>query len=138
MQVYKGVFGGKGLELVLSSPKFITCLMFQILGDLLSETDVSIKAGADGCTSLSNLIDILEGLGDAFVAIAQLVHVTGELLAEGQGCSILSMSPTNLNNIVEFSPLGIERVSQSIKLGQESLVNLENGGDMHNRGEYII
>ena len=72
------------------------------------------------------------------MAVAKLVHVTRELLAKGQRCSILSMSSTNLDNIVEFGSLGIERVSKSFKLGQESLVNLENGSDMHDRGEYII
>ena len=66
------------------------------------------------------------------------MHVTRELLAEGQGRGILSMSSTNLDNIVEFGSLGIERVSKSFKLGQKSLINLENGSDMHNRGEHII
>ena len=138
MQVYKSIFSSKRLKLIRSSPEFIACLLLEVLSDLLSKADISVEACAYGRTSLSNLIDILKRLSDAFVAVAQLVHVTRKLLAEGQGRGILSMSPTDLYNIVEFSPLGIKRVSKSFKLGQKSLVDFENGGDMHDRGEDII
>ena len=70
MQVYKSVFGGKRLKLIRCSPEFITCLILKVLSNLLSETFISVETGSDGRTSLSNLIDILKGLSDAFVAVA--------------------------------------------------------------------
>ena len=111
MEVHEGVFGSQGLELVLRSSKFITCLLLEVLGDLLSEALIGVEAGADGRTSLRDLVDVLEGLGDAFVTVAQLVDVTGELLAEGQRRGILGMSPSNLDDVVELGPLRIESVS---------------------------
>ena len=78
--MHQSVLGGKSLKLVGSSRKLVTGLEFQIFCNLLSKAFVCVQTSADSCTSLSNLIDILQGLLNTHVTVAQLVDVSRELL----------------------------------------------------------
>lgn len=59
MKVHESVLGGQSFELVGSCAEVVTSLLLEVLRDLLSEALVSVKTGADGGTTLSDLIDIL-------------------------------------------------------------------------------
>ena len=82
MEVHQRVLAGESLELVGSGSKIVSSLLFEVISDLLGESDVCVQTGSDCGASLSNLVDVFKGLNYAHVAVAQLVHVSGELLAK--------------------------------------------------------
>ena len=59
------------------------------------------------------------------------MDISRELLTEGQWCRILSMRPADLNDIIEFSTLLVHYLSQGSELWQKTLVDFEDGGNMH-------
>jgi len=137
-QVDEGVLTSEGLELVGRSHEWVASLFLQVVSDCLSESGESVQAGSDSGASLSNLVDVLESLLNSFVVVLQLMDVGGELLTESERSGILSVSATNLDDVCELVPLGSELVSESLQLGQESLVNLKHSCDVHDGWESII
>lgn len=116
MKVDEGILGGQGLEFVGGSFEFISSLDFQVFSDLLGEALIGVEASTNGGTTLSNFVDILQGLLDTHMAITKLVHITREFLTKSQRSGILSMGSADLDNIIELSSLSIKHVSKSSKL----------------------
>ena len=134
----QSILCSESLELVGSSAEVISSLSFEVFSDLLSKANVRVKASADSSSTLRNLVDILKALGDASLAIAKLVHISRELLTEGQRCGILGVGATNLHNVVELGALGVQDFGECGKLGEQALVDLEHGSDVHDRWERVI
>jgi len=111
VQVDESVFGGQSLKLVRSGHEWETSLSLQGCCNFFSESFVGVESSADGCATLGKLVDVLEALLNAHVAIAELVNVTRELLTKSQRSGILSVSSSNLDDIIEFSALGIKNIS---------------------------
>ena len=108
----KGILGRQSFELVGRSSEIVTSLLLQGSRNLLSKASVSVETSADGGASLSDLVHILQALLNAQLAIFQLVHITREFLAQGERRCILSVSSTNLHDVVEFGALSIKGCSQ--------------------------
>lgn len=98
---------------------------------MLSKANIGVEAGADGCTTLGNLMDVFKRLNDSLVAIAQLVHVGRELLTEGQWSRILSVGAADFDDVLIILTLKLEGIGQGGQLRQKTLVDLEDGSDVH-------
>ena len=72
----KSILGGESLKLVGSSSELVSSLLLEVLGNLLSESNVSVETSANSGTTLGNFVNILEGLNDALVAVFELVNVS--------------------------------------------------------------
>jgi hypothetical protein len=132
MQVDESILSCQSFEFVGSCAEVVPGLLLKVLSNLLGKTLKGVKTSADGGTALCDLINILQGLSDTFVTIAQLVDIAGEFLSESQRSGILSMGATDLNYIVKLGPLGIHDIDQALQLGQKSLIDLEDSSDVHN------
>lgn len=137
-EVHKRVLGSESLELVVSSSKGVAGILGQVLGNSLSETDVGVETSADSSASLGDLVHIIKRLNNTLLALLQLVDVGAKLLTEGQGSSILSVGTANLDNVRELVALQGEGLSETDQLGQEALISLQNGRDVHDRGEGVV
>ena len=131
MKAYKGILRGKSFKLIRCSSEVITSFLLQVLCNLLCEADVSIETSSYGSATLSQLIHISQCLCDSSFAVCELVDISRELLTEGQWCRILSMRSADLHDIIELCTFLVQYCSQVSKLGQEPLVDFEDGGDMH-------
>lgn len=65
------------------------------------------------------------------MAIAKLVHVARELLSKSERSGVLGVGATNLDDVVEFSALSVKNFNQACEFGQETLIDLKDGSDMH-------
>lgn len=115
--MHKRVLAGEGLELVGGSDEGITSLLSKVLGNLLCETDVGVKPGSNRSTTLGNLINIFKGLSYALKIVLKHVHVAGEFLSKGDGCGVLGVGPTNLNDVRKLVTLGRKSIDKSVQLG---------------------
>ena len=131
MKVHKGILGGQSFELVWCGSELITSFISQVLCNLFCEADVSIETSTYSSATLSQLIHISQGLFDTSFAICELVNISRELLPEGQRCRILSVCPANLHDMIEVSTFLVQNVGQGSELGQKTLVDLQDSGDMH-------
>lgn len=135
-----GVVGGEGLELVGGGLELGAGHLGDLLGDALSEALEGVDAGTDGGTTLGELAQVGQGGLDSLDALAELGDVSGELLAEGQGSSILQVGAANLDNLlgVELVNLLLERIAEALEGGDKLLLDLEDGGDVHDGGEGVV
>ena len=138
MKVHQSIFGCEGLKLVGGSAEVISSFGLEVVSNLLGKAVVRVQTSADRSASLSNLVDILKALSDTPLAVSQLVHVARELLAEGERSGILGVSATDLHDVVELSTLGVESICEGSQLGEQALIDLENGCDVHDRWESVI
>ena len=138
VEMDKRILGGKSLELVGSGSEVVTSLLGNLSSNLLGEANVGVKTGTDGSATLSDLVDVFKRLNNTLVTVLELMDVAGEFLTKGQRSSILSVSSSNLDDIIEVGSLGIQLFDKSRKLGEETLVDFEDSSDMHDRREGIV
>ena len=107
-------------------------------GDLGVETLVCVQAGTDGCTTLCEHAETREHALDALDAVFHLFHVAAELLTKGQGCCILQMRPSNLDDVFKLFSFRFERLMELFERGKEGISNLHDRGDVHGSREGVV
>jgi hypothetical protein len=133
-----GVVGGEGLELVGCGDELGAGHLGDLLGNALGEALEAVQAGTDGGSTLGQHAQTGKGRLDALNAVLELGNVARELLAEGQGSSVLQVSATNLDDLLECLALGLDGVLEGDQRRQERLLEVENGGDVHDSGEGVV
>lgn len=135
-----GIMSGKSLELVGSGLKLGTSHLRDLLGDGFSEAFECVDASTDSGTTLGKQTEVGKGALNTLDAIIKLGNVAGELLSKGQGSGILQVRTSNLDDLLslEVLDLGLEGVAQAVKGGEELVLDLEHGGDVHYGGESIV
>jgi len=66
------------------------------------------------------------------------VDVRSEFLSEGERSGVHQVSAADLDDVFELITLLGEHFNQSLKLGEEGLMELGDSGDMHHRREGIV
>lgn len=133
-----GVVGGKNLELVGGGLELGAGQLGNLLSNTLSETLEGVQTSSDGGTTLGKVAEVGEGSLNALDVAVQLSDVARELLAESQGGGILQMSTTDLDDLVELLDLLLESIAKAAQGRQQSVLELENGSDMHGSGERVV
>ena len=136
----KGVVGGKGLELVGGSLELSTGHLADLLSNALGETLESVDASADSGTTLSEQAKIGQGGLDTLDTIVKLSDVSRELLGQGQRGSILEMGASNLDDLLGFEivNLGLDGGAEAAESGEEVVLELEDGSNVHDGGEGVV
>ena len=94
--------GGQRLELVRGGHKGQAGDLGDLMCDALVPADPGVQAGADSGAALGEFVDLGQDLVDAQDALADLMRIAGKLLAQRQGCRILGMGATDLDDVLEF------------------------------------
>lgn len=136
--MHESILGCQSFKFVLSSHKGVSCFCGKISSHLLSETGIGVQSSANGGTSLSDLMNVNQGLFDAFGGILELAHVGRKLLTESQRSCILGVSATDLHDIIKLLSLGFQSISESLKFGEQSFVDFEDCCNVHNRWESVV
>jgi len=131
-KVDKRILCSEGLKFVVSGLERVSSFLLQVLSNCLSKASVGVEACADSSATLGDLVDVLEGLNDAFLALLKLIDVGRELLTEGKGSCILGVRAADLDDVVELVALGCEGVLEATELGQKTLVGLHHGSNVDN------
>jgi len=77
------------------------------------------------------------GLNALDVAV-ELSDVAGELLAQSERSSILQVGAANLDQVLELLDLLLQSVAQGLEGGQEGVLELDNGGNVHDGREGVV
>lgn len=133
-----GVVGGEGLKLVGRGDELGAGHLGDLLGNALGEALEAVEAGADGGTTLGQHAQAGKGRLDTLNAVLKLGNVAGELLAKGQGSGVLQVGAADLDDLLELLALGLEGVLEGDERGQERLLDVENGGNVHDSGEGVV
>lgn len=112
------------------------------LADFLSnglvEALEGVDAGSDSGTSLSQQSEVWQGILNASDIALELGYVAGELLAEGERSGVLQMGSADLDDIVELVYLLLQGVLQAGQGRKKRILDLQNGGNVHNGREGIV
>jgi hypothetical protein len=133
-----GVVGGKSLEFVGCGDELGAGHLGDLLGNALGETLEAVQASADGGSTLSQHAQTGKSRLDTLNAVLELGNVARELLTEGQGSGVLQVSATNLDDLLERLALGLDGVLEGNQGRQKRLLEVQNGGDVHDSGEGVV
>lgn len=133
-----GVVSGKNLELVGGGLELGAGQLGDLLSNTLSETLEGVQTGSDGGTTLGKVAEVGEGSLNALDVAVQLSDVARELLTESQGGGVLQMSTTDFDDLVELLDFLLESVTKAAQGREQSVLELQDGGDMHGSGERVI
>lgn len=130
--------GSEHLKLVGGSDKLSAGQVGDLFRDALCEALEGVESRADGGTSLGQLSQVRQDELDPFQVPVELGNISAEFLAQGQGGGILQMSSANLDNLVKGLSLHLQGISQPGQGGDEPLLEIEDGGDVHDGGERVV
>jgi hypothetical protein len=133
-----GVVSGKSLELVRCSDELGAGHLGDLLGDALSEALEAVETSTHGGTTLGQHTQAGKGRLDTLNTVLELGNVAGELLAKGQGSSILQVSAADLDDLLEGLALGLEGILEGDQGRQERLLEVQNSGNVHDSGESVV
>mmetsp|Transcript_29221 Transcript_29221/g.74970 ORF Transcript_29221/g.74970 Transcript_29221/m.74970 type:complete len:415 (-) Transcript_29221:64-1308(-) len=104
----------------------------------LREAGEGVEARADCCAALRQAEQARERALHAADAVRHLLRVAAKFLAQGQGRRVLGVRAPDLDDGVKLFGLGVQRGLQLLELGDEALVDLGGGGDVHDRREGVV
>lgn len=135
-----GVVGSESLELVGSSDELLAGHLADLGGNGLGEAHESVDTGTDSSSSLSKLLEVRERALNTLETLVELGNVAGELLGEGQRSGILQVSASNLDDVLglELVNLLLESVAERLDGGDQAVLDLENGSNVHDGREGVV
>jgi hypothetical protein len=133
-----GIVGSQNLELVGGGLELSSSQLADLSSDSLIEALEGVKTSADSSTTLSQEAQVGEGSLDTLDVAVDLGDVARELLAESKGSGVLQVSTANLDNVVEVVDLDLESVTEGLQGRQKGLLELDDGGDVHNGREGVV
>ncbi len=108
------------------------------LGEALGEAGGRVEPGSDRSAALGELQQVGGRALDAGDDGLHLGRVARELLAEGQRGRVLGMGAADLDDVRERRGLGLECVLEMGQAGNQAILELDRGRDVHRRGEGVI
>eukprot|EP01136_Pigoraptor_vietnamica_P003255 Opistho-1_new@32269 len=137
-QLHEGVVRGECLKLVRRSLEGELRDGGDFAGDGRVKALERVQSRADGSATRCELVHVGKRRLDALNPIGDLLHVAGELLAEGQRRRVLRVRAPNLDDAVKLLPLCVEGVAEDDKARQKHRVDLLGRSNVHRRGERVI
>ena len=140
MSLNNGIVGGKSLELVGSGLELGAGHLADLLSNSLGEALEGVNTSANCGTALGEQAQVGQGALDALDAVVELGNVAGELLGKGQGSGILQVRTSNLDDLLGLKvvDLGLKSIAQAVKGGEELVLDLEDGSDVHDGREGVV
>src|SRR5258708_7331491 len=89
-------------------------------GGALSKFGMRVEAGADGGAADGEIVETVEGHGDAAAVAVEHVDVAGKFLAEGERRGVLQMGAADFYDVGEFPGFGVEGVAEIFHGGEQS------------------
>jgi hypothetical protein len=129
------IVSGESFELVGSSLEGETSNLGDFGSDLDIESLSGVESSSDSGSSLSELRETRENVLDSFDAVRDLLNVTGELLSESKRSSVLQVSSSNLDDVIESLLLLEESGMELLKSRDERVGDLDDSRDMHGSRE---
>lgn len=133
-----GVVGGQNLELVGGSLELSAGHLGDLGGNGLVEALEGVQTSTDGGTTLGKEAQVGDASLNTLDVAVQLGDVAGELLAEGKRGGILQVGTANLDQVLELVNLDLQGVAQVLEGGEEGVLELQNGGNVHDGGEGVV
>lgn len=133
-----GVVGGEGLELVRGGDELVAGHLGDFRGNVFGEALEGVDTSANGGSALGEHPEAGQRRLDALNAVVELCDVARELLAESQGRSVLQVCAADLDELLPLLGLFLQGVAQAGEGGQERLLKVEDGGDVHDGGEGVV
>ncbi|EEQ39392.1 conserved hypothetical protein [Clavispora lusitaniae ATCC 42720] len=133
-----GIVGSQSFKLVWSWLELETSQVRHFLGNSGVPSLSGVQTGTDSSTTLSQAQQVGQSGLHSSNAISELLNVAGELSAQGQRSSILQVGSTNLDDVLEFLSLAVQRVTQSLQLRKQSVVDFSDSRNVHNGREGVV
>lgn len=133
-----GVVSSQNLELIGGGLELGAGHLGDLGGNSLIEALEGVQTGTDGGTTLSEETQVRDAGLDPLDVTVELSDVAGELLTQSEGSGILQVSTANLDDVVELLDLLLQSVAEGLEGGQEGVLELDNGGNVHNGGEGVV
>lgn len=121
--------------LVGSSDKVVTGDLGDLGSNLLVKALPGVQTSTDSGAALSQHAQVFQSSLDTADTPLNLGDVTRELLTESQGGSVLQVSSTDLDDVLESVLLGLEGSVQLLHGREKLLVDLNDGSNVHSGGE---
>lgn len=106
--------------------------------NLFSKADESVDSRSDGRSTLGQHLQAGQAGLYPLNAEVELLYVSREFLAQRQRRGILQMGPANLDEALPLVGLLLEGVAQADQGGEQRLLKVEDGGDVHDGGEGVV
>jgi len=132
------VVGSQDLELVGGGLELGAGHLADLSSDGLIEALEGVQTGTDGSTTLSKEAQVGDASLDTLNVAVQLGDITGELLAQSERGGILQVGTANLDQVLELLDLLLQSITQLLQRGQQSVLKLHHGGNVHDSGEGVV
>src|SRR5229473_1171829 len=116
------VVGGERGEFVGMRAERQTGELGDFLCGALGEFGMGVEAGADGGAADGEIVEAVEGDGDAAAVAVEKIDVAGKFLAEGERRGVLQMGAADFYDVGEFLGFGVEGVAEILYGGGKRVV----------------
>ncbi len=125
-------------EFVRRADKWQLCEFCNFGSSRLGEPWRRIDPGTDRGAAEGEAVNALERIVNAFKIVGQHASVARPFLPERNGCRVLHMGTTDLDDIGPFGALRRDRVMQGFYGGDQTLRHIHCGGDVHRRRKTVV
>ncbi len=132
------VMGCKARELVRHGLERLARDPGDFLGELLGEALGRVQAGADRGAALGELQQVRHGTLDPRDHAFHLRDIAGEFLTQRQRGRVLGVGTADLDDVVEFLRLGLQRILHVVQRRQQAVGELDHRGNVHRGGEGVV
>jgi hypothetical protein len=138
MSLDNSVMSSKGLELVGCSDKLVASHLANFRRNVLRKANKSVDSRTNCRSSLSEHLQTRQACLYPLNAKVELLHIAGELLAQSQRRSVLQMCSANLDQVLPLVALLLQGIPEALQGGEERLLEVEDGGDVHDGREGVV
>ena len=129
---------GKRLELVRCGLEGQARIVRHFLGERFVEAGLRVQARPDRRTALCEWVEFLQTRFHTLDPVRDLRGVAREFLPERDRRGILRVCPPDLDDLGELGLLVLERAMKLAQRGQQLVVDLLGGRDVHGRREGVV
>src|ERR1700674_3584688 len=99
-------------------------------GGALGKFGRSVEAGADGGAADSEIVEAIEGHGDAGAVAVEKIHIAGKFLAERERRGVLQVRAADLDDVRELPGFGVEGVTKFFYGGEKTARGIPWRGEL--------
>src|SRR5260370_40346018 len=115
-----------------------TCELGDFAGGSFGKFGMGIEAGADGGAADGEIVEAVEGHGDAAAVAIEHVDVAGKFLAEGERRGVLQVSAADFYDVGELFGFGVERVAKSLDGREQAARGFRGCGEGRGGGRRVV
>src|SRR5208282_2738076 len=97
-----------------------------------------VEPSANSGAADGEIVEAVEGHGDAAAVAVEQIDVAGKFLADGERRGVLQMRAADFHDAGKLFALGVKRVAKFFYGGEKFLPRLRGGGDVHGSGKRVV